>query len=171
MPARRFLRPQCRVAMRSSRAPRLSASVSSISPILPRLVCNVRKPGERPRLPAGFVPARTPKTPGVQRNAKNGRFRCCLVCGDCHATLYDPCCRSNDLLQRVRYTCADFHSNCHTAPYGSCNSAHFDDHQLHDVLQFAGRQLSNSLSYPRPVGVWNHDIERHGKYSVFVNLL
>jgi hypothetical protein len=43
-------------------------------------------------------------------------------------------------------TLAHFHSNCHTAPYGSCNSAHFDDHQLHDDLQFAGRQLSNSLS-------------------------
>jgi hypothetical protein len=68
-------------------------------------------------------------------------------------------------------TLAHFHSNCHTAPYGSCNSAHFDDHQLHDDLQFAGRQLSNSLSYPRPVGVWNHDIERYGKYSVFVKLL
>ena len=61
--------------------------------------------------------------------------------------------------------------DCHIGPYGSCNSAHFDDHQFHDDLQFAGGQLSNSLSYPRPVGVWNHDIERHGKYSVFVNLL
>jgi hypothetical protein len=83
--------------------------------------------------------------------------------------------RSNDLRRRVRYTCADFHSNCHTAPYGSCNSAHFDDHQLHDDLQFAGGQLSNSLSHPRSVVwnsvVWNHDIERYGKYSVFVNLL
>ena len=98
-----------------------------------------------------------------------------LVCGDCHATLYDPCCRSNDLLQRLQYTCADFHSNCHAAPYRSCDSAHFDDHQLHDDLQFAGGQLSNSLSYPRRVVwnsvVWNHDIERYGKYSVFVNLL
>jgi hypothetical protein len=49
---------------------------------------------------------------------------------------------------------ADFHSNCHAAPYRSCDSAHFDDHQLHDDLQFAGGQLSNSLSYPRRV-VWN----------------
>ena len=92
------------------------------------LVCNVPEPGERPRLPAGFVPART----------------------------------------RIKVRCLRAEN---TAPYGSCNSAHFDDHQLHDDLQFAGRQLSNSLSYPRPVGVWNHDIERHGKYSVFVNLL
>jgi hypothetical protein len=92
-----------------------------------------------------------------------------------NATLYDPCCRSNDLLQRLQYTCADFHSNCHAAPYRSCDSAHFDDHQLHDDLQFAGGQLSNSLSYPRRVVwngvVWNHDIERYGKYSVFVNVL
>jgi len=79
------------------------------------------------------------------------------------------------LLQRLQYTCADFHSNCHAAPYRSCDSAHFDDHQLHDDLQFAGGQLSNSLSYPRRVVwngvVWNHDIERYGKYSVFVNVL
>jgi hypothetical protein len=147
------------------------------------LVCNVPEPGERPRLPAGFVPARTRikvrATEGENgrcaKDRENGRFRCCLVCGDCHATLYDPCCRSNDLRRRVRYTCADFHSNYHTAPYGSCNSAHFDDHQLHDDLQFAGGQLSNSLSHPRSVVwnsvVWNHDIERYGKYSVFVNLL
>jgi len=82
---------------------------------------------------------------------------------------------TNDLLRRLRYTCADFHSNCHAAPYRSCDSAHFDDHQLHDDLQFAGGQLSNSLSYPRRVVwngvVWNHDIERYGKYSVFVNVL
>jgi hypothetical protein len=43
---------------------------------------------------------------------------------------------------------------------------------LHDDLQFAGGQLSNSLSYPRRVVwngvVWNHDIERYGKYSVLL---
>jgi hypothetical protein len=62
-----------------------------------------------------------------------------------------------------------------TPPLTGLNSAHFDDHQLHDDLQFAGGQLSNSLSHPRSVVwnsvVWNHDIERYGKYSVFVNLL
>ena len=73
------------------------------------------------------------------------------------------------IVRRVRYTCADFRSNCHIGPYGSCNSAHFDDHQLHDVLQRAGSQLSNSLSYPRNV-VSNHDIERHRKYSMFVKI-
>ena len=72
--------------------------------------------GRATTLPAGFVPEDAVKVLTAGRNAgvqerENGRFRCCLVCGDCHATLYDHCCRSNDLRRRLRYTCADFHSN------------------------------------------------------------
>src|SRR4029077_18084610 len=88
----------------SSRSLHPSSPVRSLAAIVPSYHSSFSEP--QTRNPPTTNPFHERKFHGIDR----------LVCGDCHATLYDPCCRSNDLLQRLRYICADFHSNCHAAP-------------------------------------------------------
>lgn len=54
--------------------------------------------------------------------------------------------------------------------YGTFNSAHLDDDELHDVLQFPGSELPNGLRYSRD-NLQHRDDERHGEHGLFADLL
>jgi hypothetical protein len=60
----------------------------------------------------------------------------------------NPCGYCGDLVQRARCCIGTGHNFNHTGlPYlgGTFNPRHFNCHQLHDVVQFAGRELSSGL--------------------------
>jgi len=63
----------------------------------------------------------------------------------------NPCGRCGDLVQRARCCIGTGHNfNSTGLPYlwGTFNPRHFNCHQLHDVVQFAGRELSSGLFRP-----------------------
>ena len=60
----------------------------------------------------------------------------------------NPCGRCGDLVQRARCCIGTGHNfNSTGLPYlrGTFNPRHFNCHQLHDVVQFAGSELSSGL--------------------------
>ena len=82
----------------------------------------------------------------------------------------DPCDCGGDLLRRAR-CCAGTNSGpkCRYSSPVTFDSRHFNYHQLHDVLQFSGGELSNRLFHSRAAhghARRNCDLEPDGKHGV-----
>jgi hypothetical protein len=63
----------------------------------------------------------------------------------------------------------DFDSKCRYAPRGTFDPPHFNHHELHDVLQRSGGELSNRLLHSHAAHRYarrNCDLEPDGKHGV-----
>jgi hypothetical protein len=65
---------------------------------------------------------------------------------------------------------ADDGSKRRSPAHGTFNSAHVDDDELHDVVQFPGSELPNGLRHSRD-NLEHRDNERDGEHGLFADLL